>query len=146
MSDTISRTVLTSLTTFLAVLAIWVFGGGIIQNFAFAMLVGIVVGTYSSICTPAPSSSSWTATSGPSGRHRLKSLARWGFRSGAGIHHGTMLYADAHIPATPLALSAAPWARCSAAEAGRRGIAPPGSRRSMAAGRPRRGAGSPRGR
>ena len=54
VSDTISRTVLTSLTTFLAVLSIFVFGGGIIQNFAFAMLVGIIVGTYSSIYIASP--------------------------------------------------------------------------------------------
>ncbi len=54
LSQTISRTVLTSLTTFLAVLSIYLFGGGIIANFAFAMLVGIVVGTYSSIYVASP--------------------------------------------------------------------------------------------
>lgn len=55
VSETISRTILTSLTTFVAVLAIYIFGGGIIQNFAFAMLVGILVGTYSSIYVASPS-------------------------------------------------------------------------------------------
>jgi preprotein translocase subunit SecF len=54
ISDTLSRTVLTSVTTFLAVLSIFVFGGGIIQNFAFAMLIGVVVGTYSSIFIASP--------------------------------------------------------------------------------------------
>ncbi len=54
VSDCLSRTVLTSVTTFLAVLSIYVFGGGIIQNFAFAMLVGVVVGTYSSIYIASP--------------------------------------------------------------------------------------------
>ncbi|MCA9545495.1 MAG: protein translocase subunit SecF, partial [Myxococcales bacterium] len=54
ISDTLSRTVLTSATTFLAVLAIYIFGGGIIQNFAFAMLIGVVVGTYSSIYIASP--------------------------------------------------------------------------------------------
>ncbi|MCA9559418.1 MAG: protein translocase subunit SecF, partial [Myxococcales bacterium] len=54
ISETISRTILTSLTTFLAVLSIYIFGGGIIQNFAFAMLVGIIVGTYSSIYVASP--------------------------------------------------------------------------------------------
>jgi preprotein translocase subunit SecF len=54
ISQTISRTILTSLTTFLAVLSIYIFGGGIIQNFAFAMLVGIIVGTYSSIYVASP--------------------------------------------------------------------------------------------
>ncbi|MCA9538224.1 MAG: protein translocase subunit SecF [Myxococcales bacterium] len=54
ISDCLSRTVLTSLTTFIAVLAIYLFGGGIIQNFAFAMLVGVIVGTYSSIYIASP--------------------------------------------------------------------------------------------
>lgn len=54
INDCLSRTILTSLTTFVAVLAIYIFGGGIIQNFAFAMLVGVVVGTYSSIYIASP--------------------------------------------------------------------------------------------
>ncbi len=54
ISDCLSRTVLTSVTTFLAVLSIYVFGGGIIENFAFAMLVGVIVGTYSSIYIASP--------------------------------------------------------------------------------------------
>lgn len=54
ISDTLSRTVLTALTTFLAVLSIYLFGGGIIQNFAFAMLVGVVVGTYSTMYIATP--------------------------------------------------------------------------------------------
>ena len=45
---------MTSVTTFLAVLAIYIFGGGIIENFAMAMLVGVVVGTYSSIYIASP--------------------------------------------------------------------------------------------
>ncbi len=54
VSDCLSRTVLTSVTTFLAVAAIYWLGGGIIQNFAFAMLVGVVIGTYSSIYIASP--------------------------------------------------------------------------------------------
>jgi preprotein translocase subunit SecF len=54
ISDCLSRTVLTSVTTFLAVLSIYVFGGGIIQNFALAMLIGVVIGTYSSIYIASP--------------------------------------------------------------------------------------------
>ena len=52
--DCLSRTVLTSVTTFIAVLAIFVWGGGIIKNFAFAMMVGVIVGTYSSIFIASP--------------------------------------------------------------------------------------------
>lgn len=49
INETLSRTVLTSLTTFLAVLALYVFGTQVIHGFSFAMLFGIVVGSYSSI-------------------------------------------------------------------------------------------------
>lgn len=49
VSQTLSRTTLTSLTTFLVVLTLYVFGGEIINGFSFTLLVGVVVGTYSSI-------------------------------------------------------------------------------------------------
>ncbi len=49
VSKTLSRTTLTSLTTFFVVITLFVFGGEIIHGFAFTMLVGIIVGTYSSI-------------------------------------------------------------------------------------------------
>ncbi|ADD69211.1 protein-export membrane protein SecF [Denitrovibrio acetiphilus DSM 12809] len=49
LNETLSRTVLTSLTTLLAVGSLYLFGGEVINGFAFALLMGIVVGTYSSI-------------------------------------------------------------------------------------------------
>jgi preprotein translocase subunit SecF len=54
INETLSRTILTSGTTLLVVLALFVFGGGVIHNFAFALLVGILVGTYSSIFVASP--------------------------------------------------------------------------------------------
>jgi preprotein translocase SecF subunit len=54
INETLSRTVLTSLTTFLAVLALYVFGTAVIHGFSFAMLFGILIGTYSSIFVAAP--------------------------------------------------------------------------------------------
>jgi preprotein translocase subunit SecF len=54
ITRTLSRTVLTSLTTFLVVLTLFLFGGEIIKPFSFTMLVGIVVGTYSSIFIASP--------------------------------------------------------------------------------------------
>ena len=54
INDCLSRTILTSVTTFIAVLAIQIYGGGIIENFAFAMLVGVAAGTYSSIYIASP--------------------------------------------------------------------------------------------
>jgi preprotein translocase subunit SecF len=49
INETLSRTILTSLTVFLTLLALYIFGGAVISDFAFAMLVGTVVGTYSTI-------------------------------------------------------------------------------------------------
>ncbi|MBN2189948.1 MAG: protein translocase subunit SecF, partial [Candidatus Aureabacteria bacterium] len=49
INQTLSRTVLTSVTTLIVVLFLYVFGGENINDFAFALLVGIIVGTYSSI-------------------------------------------------------------------------------------------------
>jgi preprotein translocase subunit SecF len=54
INETLSRTILTSGTTLLVVLSLFIFGGGVIHNFAFAMLVGIIVGTYSSIFVASP--------------------------------------------------------------------------------------------
>ncbi len=54
INETLSRTLLTSGTTLLVVLALFILGGGVIHNFAFAMLVGVIVGTYSSIFVASP--------------------------------------------------------------------------------------------
>lgn len=54
VNETLSRTLLTSGTTLLVVMALFVLGGGVIHNFAFAMLVGVLVGTYSSIFVASP--------------------------------------------------------------------------------------------
>ncbi len=54
INQTLSRTILTSGTTLLVVLSLFLFGGGVIHNFAFALLVGVLVGTYSSIYVASP--------------------------------------------------------------------------------------------
>lgn len=54
VNDVLSRTVLTSLTTLLAVVALFWFAGGVIEDIAFAMGIGVVVGTYSSIYVASP--------------------------------------------------------------------------------------------
>jgi preprotein translocase subunit SecF len=54
VSETLSRTVLTSGATMLSVLAFFIWGTGVIKDFAFAMVVGIIAGTYSSIYVAAP--------------------------------------------------------------------------------------------
>jgi preprotein translocase subunit SecF len=59
VNETLSRTLLTSGTTLVVVLCLLVLGGGIIHDFAFAMTVGIVVGTYSSIYVASPILLAW---------------------------------------------------------------------------------------
>ncbi len=54
INQTLSRTLITSLTTLLAVIAIAVIASGLIQNFAIALIVGVVVGTYSSVFVATP--------------------------------------------------------------------------------------------
>ncbi|HHE06157.1 MAG TPA: protein translocase subunit SecF, partial [Epsilonproteobacteria bacterium] len=54
VTKTLSRTTLTSLTTFFVVLTLFLMGGEIINGFSFTMLVGVVVGTYSSIFIASP--------------------------------------------------------------------------------------------
>ena len=49
-----SRTILTSTTTLVVVLALFVLGGGVIHDFAFAIFIGVIVGTYSSIFVASP--------------------------------------------------------------------------------------------
>ena len=54
INETLSRTLLTSLTTMAVIVALFVLGGGIIHDFAFAMIIGVFVGTYSSIYVASP--------------------------------------------------------------------------------------------
>jgi SecD/SecF fusion protein len=54
INDTLSRTIMTSVTVFLTLLILFIFGGEVTRGFAFAMLVGVVTGTYSSIFVAAP--------------------------------------------------------------------------------------------
>jgi SecD/SecF fusion protein len=54
INDTLSRTIMTSLTVFLTILILFIFGGEVTKGFAFAMLIGVITGTYSSIFVAAP--------------------------------------------------------------------------------------------
>jgi len=54
INETLSRTILTSVTTLLALLALYIFGGEVIRGFTFAMIWGVVVGTYSSVFIASP--------------------------------------------------------------------------------------------
>jgi SecD/SecF fusion protein len=54
LNTTLSRTINTSLTTFFVLLVIFIFGGEVIRGFMFALMVGVIVGTYSSVCIATP--------------------------------------------------------------------------------------------
>jgi SecD/SecF fusion protein len=54
VNDTLSRTIMTSVTVFVTLLVLFIFGGEVTRGFAFAMLIGVITGTYSSIFVAAP--------------------------------------------------------------------------------------------
>lgn len=59
INETLGRTLLTSLTTLIVVVILFIFGGGVIHDFAFALMVGVLVGTYSSIFVASPIILTW---------------------------------------------------------------------------------------
>ena len=59
INESLSRTVITSLTTFMVVFILWLAGGEVIRYFAFAMMVGILIGTYSSMFVASPVVVAW---------------------------------------------------------------------------------------
>lgn len=64
INEVLSRTIITSLTTFLAATSLFLFGGEVIHDFAFALVVGVVVGTYSSIFVASPIVALWEKSPG----------------------------------------------------------------------------------
>ncbi len=59
INETLGRTILTSLTTLVVVVTLFILGGGIIHDFAFALIIGVFVGTYSSIYVASPILLAW---------------------------------------------------------------------------------------
>lgn len=59
INQTLSRTILTSMTTFVVVIILFLFGGEVIHNFSFAIVIGIIVGTYSSVFIASPVVVEW---------------------------------------------------------------------------------------
>ena len=53
-NETLSRTLITSVTTLLALFSIYIFGGAILKGFSFAMIIGVIIGTFSSIFVATP--------------------------------------------------------------------------------------------
>jgi preprotein translocase subunit SecF len=59
INETLSRTILTSATTLVVLSTLFILGGGIIHDFAFAMIIGVLIGTYSSIYVASPILLAW---------------------------------------------------------------------------------------
>jgi preprotein translocase SecF subunit len=59
INETLSRTVVTSVTTFIVVLVLWLAGGAVIHDFALALMLGVIIGTYSSLFVAAPILVEW---------------------------------------------------------------------------------------
>ncbi|NRB52757.1 MAG: protein translocase subunit SecDF [Saprospiraceae bacterium] len=76
VNSTISRTIITSVTTFFMVAVLFIFGGASIKGFAFALLVGILVGTYSSVFIATPIMSDLSGDLKPKEVDKKKSFSR----------------------------------------------------------------------
>ena len=76
INQTLSRTVLTSGLTFLTVLSLYIFGGQVLNGFSFALVVGILIGTYSSIAVAAPMLVAWQDWRAEQGRAVVLPAAR----------------------------------------------------------------------
>ena len=76
INQTLSRTVLTSGLTFLTVLSLYIFGGQVLNGFSFARVVGILIGTYSSIAVAAPMLVAWQESRAGKGKTTVLPAAR----------------------------------------------------------------------
>jgi preprotein translocase subunit SecF len=78
INQTLSRTILTSLTVFLVVVVLYLFGGEVLRDFAFVLLVGVVTGTYSSVFVASPIIVDWEAWIQARQRTGKKAVAKAG--------------------------------------------------------------------
>jgi preprotein translocase subunit SecF len=76
INQTLSRTVLTSGLTFLTVLSLYIFGGQVLNGFSFALVIGILIGTYSSIAVAAPMLVAWQQWRASKGKNVILPAAK----------------------------------------------------------------------
>jgi preprotein translocase subunit SecF len=76
INQTLSRTVLTSGLTFLTVLSLYIFGGQVLKGFSFALVVGILIGTYSSIAVASPMLVAWQEWRAKQGKAAVLPVAK----------------------------------------------------------------------
>jgi preprotein translocase subunit SecF len=75
VNETLSRTINTSLTTLIVIVVLYFIGGEVIRDFAFALMIGIIVGTYSSIYIATPLVVDWQLSADARRRSRMKTAA-----------------------------------------------------------------------
>ena len=83
ISQSLSRTILTSMTTLLAIVTVYVLGSGDIKNFALNLMIGILVGTYSTVFIASPIALEWTRYGDR--RRKRRDVERYGKPAGAGV-------------------------------------------------------------
>ena len=83
VNQTLGRTIITAGTTFLAVLALYLFGGEVLRGFAFAMLVGVITGTYSTVFIAAAIAIILSRRESAGGRRRRAGARHGGRQRGA---------------------------------------------------------------
>ena len=76
LNQSLTRTIITSLTTLIVVLILYFFGGSVIHNFAFALIIGVIIGTYSSIFVASPIVIDWELRSQEKKSKALGKLGR----------------------------------------------------------------------
>lgn len=76
LNQTLSRTVITSFTTLIVVVVLFLFGGEVIHNFSFALIVGVVIGTYSSLFVASPIVLEWHSRTADSKKSRSATLRK----------------------------------------------------------------------
>jgi preprotein translocase subunit SecF len=70
VNQSLSRTINTSLTTFIPVIILFVFGGSVLRGFSLALLIGVIIGTYSSMYVANPILYAWTLKTSKAKKHR----------------------------------------------------------------------------
>ena len=89
VNQTLSRTILTSGTTLIPILCLYFLGGSVLRDFALAIIIGVIVGTYSSVFIASPIVLWWTrARGGGTGALRREVTAKSGAQSGCQVVKG----------------------------------------------------------
>ena len=95
INQTLSRTVLTSGLTFLTVLSLFIYGGEVLHGFSFALVIGILIGTYSSIAVAAPMLVAYQEWRGKGGKKAdLPAMKKAKPKAKSELHYAVMMHSS----------------------------------------------------